>query len=39
MPETIKSDEYLWPNEEYAIEQFESGKDKPKFFKTVEEPV
>ena len=22
----------LWPNEEYAIEQYESGKDKPKSF-------
>ncbi len=26
----------LWPNEEYAIEQYESGKDKPKSFETPE---
>jgi|CryGeyDrversion2_4_1046615.scaffolds.fasta_scaffold64134_1 hypothetical protein len=29
----------LWPNEEYAIEQYESGKDKPKMFKTPEELI
>jgi len=28
------ADDGLWPNEEYAIEQYESGKDRPKFFKT-----
>lgn len=26
----------LWPNEEYAIEQYESGKDKPEPFETPE---
>ena len=26
----------LWPNEEYAIEQYESGKDKPELFETPE---
>ena len=26
----------LWPNEEYAIEQYESGKDRPRRFKTPE---
>jgi len=29
----------LWPNEEYAIEQCESGKDRPKFFKTAEDLI
>ena len=29
----------LWPNEEDAIEQYESGKDKPKSFKTPEELI
>ena len=30
------SDDELWPNEEYAIEQYESGKDKTKLFETPE---
>ena len=29
----------LWPNEEYAIEQYESGRDEPKRFKTPEATV
>ena len=28
------ADKDLWANEEYAIEQYESGKDRPKPFKT-----
>lgn len=30
------SDDSLWPNEEYAIEQYESGKDTTKLFETPE---
>ena len=30
------SDDSLWPNEEDAIEQYESGKDRPKSFETAE---
>ena len=30
------SDDDLWPNEEYAIEQYESGKVKTKLFETPE---
>ncbi len=33
------TDENLWPNEENAIDQYESGKDKPKSFKTPEELI
>lgn len=33
------ADDRLWPNEEYAIEQYESGKDKPKRFETPEDLI
>jgi len=33
------TDDRLWPNEEYAIEQYESGKDRPKLFETAEELI
>ena len=37
MSETKKtSADSLWPDEEYAIEQYESGKDKTKLFETPE---
>ncbi len=29
----------LWPNEEYIVEQYESGADRPKSFKTPEELI
>ena len=31
--------ENLWPNEEHAIKQYETGKDKPKRFHTAEELI
>ncbi len=39
MQKQAASDEDLWPDEEYAIEQYESGKDKPKMFNTPEELI
>lgn len=33
------TNEHLWENEEYAIEQYESGKDRTKSFKTPEELI
>ena len=37
MSETKQAEtDVLWPNEEYAIEQYESGKDKPESFETPE---
>lgn len=39
MQKSDMADDRLWPNEEYAIEQYESGKDKPKRFKTPEDLI
>lgn len=37
MSETKQAEtDVLWPNEEHAIEQYESGKDKPESFETPE---
>ena len=34
-----EADDRLWPNEEYAIGQYESGRDEPGGFETPEDLI
>jgi len=39
MQKPDEADDRLWPNEEYAIGQYESGRDEPRRFENPEDLI